>query len=90
MAPIALQSLHMARGWESKSVEEQQMEIKEASPSQSRQRTTQEIHRIREQQTLELARAKVKRELEGSQNPRHVQMLNQALSDLEKKLAALK
>jgi hypothetical protein len=80
----------MARGWESKAVEAQQMEAKEASPSQKRQRSPEEIHRIREQQTLQLARAKVKRELEGSNNPRHAQMLNQALSDLDKKLAALK
>ena len=42
-----------------------------------------------EKRTLELARAKVAHELASSQNPRYSQMLQQSLSELDKKIAAI-
>ncbi|MBZ5567549.1 MAG: hypothetical protein LAN64_06825 [Acidobacteriia bacterium] len=79
----------MARGWESKSVEAQ-IESKADFPAQpGKTRTADQVQQIIEKKTLELARAKVARELASSQNPRYAQMLRQSLSDLDKKIAAI-
>ena len=42
---------------------------------------------MRRQQALQLSRSRVLQQLEVSQNPRHREMLNQALADLEARLA---
>ena len=79
----------MARGWESKSVEAQI----DAKPANGRaapaSRTPDQIQHLIEKRTLELARAKVAHALESSQSERYSQMLQQSLSDLDKKIAAL-
>jgi hypothetical protein len=78
----------MARGWESKSVEEQQaaartqVELKQRlTPEQAAQR--------RAREAFELSRRRVLQQLQSIQNPRHRQMLESALSDLNAQLARL-
>ena len=79
----------MARGWESKSVEEQQSSAKEGKPS-GRPATPQEIERRNQRLSLELTRARVAHELESAQNPRYRELLQTELAALDKRLAALR
>jgi hypothetical protein len=76
----------MARGWESKAVESQ-IESLETSNQESSQDDNPDPERMRRQQALQLSRSRVLQELELSQHPRHREMLNQALADLEAQLA---
>lgn len=78
----------MARGWESKSVEEQQAAV--SAQIESKQRLTPEqAARKQEKEALELSRRRVLQQLQSVQNLRHRQMLESALSDLEGRLARL-
>ena len=78
----------MARGWESKSVEDQI----EAAESRSRLSgpapTEAELAVRREREMLELSRKRVLRELESSRNPRYVELMRRELAALEEKLLA--
>ena len=76
----------MARGWESKAVEAQ-IESAETSNQEASQEDSPDPERMRRQQALQLSRSRVLQQLEVSQNPRHREMLNQALADLEARLA---
>jgi hypothetical protein len=76
----------MARGWESKSIEAQ-IESAETSDQESSHHDHQDPERLRQRQALVLSRSRVLQQLEVSQNPRHREMLNQALADLEAQLA---
>jgi hypothetical protein len=79
----------MARGWESKSVEAQQAEAG-AEPAKSRPpMSAAEAARSRDKETLRLARQRVLQQLESSQNPRHRQLLQDELFDLDEKLSRL-
>lgn len=82
----------MARGWESKSVEAQIEESATKLPAagDTGKRSPEQVQTLRERRNLELARAKVVRELGASQNPRYSEMLNQALAELDQKIARLK
>jgi len=76
----------VARGWESKSVEGQQADARE-KPAQGRLRlSADEAARARERERLRLSRQRVLQEMEACQNPRHRQLLEQALADLDEKL----
>jgi len=80
----------MARGWESKSVEAQMEAAGDASPADSRRPVTDHDKRIqRERQSLLLSRTYVLRQIESSSSERYTESLRQALSDIDKKLAAL-
>ena len=79
----------MARGWESKAVEAQIEEKQTDTVKDVKIRTADQIQHMMEKRTLELARAKVAHELASSQNPRYAQMLQQSLSELDKKIAAI-
>jgi len=79
----------MARGWESKSVEAQIEEKEKVAANPVKTRTADQVQHIIEKRNLELARAKVAHELASSQNPRYSQMLQQSLSELDKKIAAI-
>jgi hypothetical protein len=81
----------MARGWESKSVEDQ---IESAAAgkhvtTREPQLTSAEIQILRAKENLELSRTRVKRELATSANPRYQELLRRALADLDAKLAQL-
>jgi len=77
----------MARGWESKSVEQQQ----ELATSEAEQREPQlspaQISAEQRRQALQLSRQRILQQLEVASNPRHRQMLEAALVDLDAQLA---
>ena len=78
----------MARGWESKSVEEQQAAA--AARPELRQPLTAEQRAIRQQlEALQLSRTRIVHQLEAAQNPRHRQVLENALAELDSRLARL-
>jgi hypothetical protein len=78
----------MARGWESKSVEEQ-ISSAESSPRSATKRKApapQELESIRKKENILLSRTRVVRELENAQNPRYRAQLNMALKALDAQL----
>ncbi|HKR30837.1 MAG TPA: hypothetical protein VJT08_10175 [Terriglobales bacterium] len=78
----------MARGFESKSVEEQQAEAKrDSNPGQ--QLTPEQAERKRKRDGLILSRKNVKQRLESASSPAHRQMLEGALSELDRQIAQL-
>jgi len=79
----------MARGWESKAVESQIEAARSDRVASSEERVTPEkadAHRKKE--TLLLARTHLLQQLQSSQNPRHREIIEKALADLEKQLAS--
>jgi hypothetical protein len=76
----------MARGWESKSVEEQQAQaaVPKVDPAIAH---AQEAERKRQRQALELQRERVLSE--RTSNPHRRTALTNALADIEEKLADL-
>ena len=81
----------MARGWESKSIEEQQeaaaqQREAEALPEVS----TAEAERRRELESLQLARARVLADLQRACRPAHRGMLETALADVEGRITAVR
>ena len=78
----------MARGWESKSVEEQQSAAN--TQVESKQRLTPEqAARKQQREAIELSRRRVLQQLDEVQNPRHRQMLEAALTELDERLTRL-
>jgi hypothetical protein len=78
----------MARGWESKSVEEQQSAANTQVESKQRL-TSQEAAQKQAREAIELSRRRVLQQLQAVQNPRHRQMLEIALAELDERLARL-
>ena len=79
----------MARGWESKSVEAQQSEADEKSTTPRPRLSAEAAALCREKESVTLSRKRVLQQLEASRNPRHQELLRQALADLDKKLGQL-
>ena len=78
----------MARGWESKSVEEQQSAA--ITQVESKQRLTPEqAARKQQEESIHLSRHHILQQLQSVQNPRHRQMLESALSELDTRLARM-
>ena len=75
----------MARGWESKSVEAQQAEASEKSIPHQRL-TPEQAERVRKIEGLRLSRQRIAQQLSSNLEARHRKMLEDALSDLEKKI----
>ena len=75
----------MARGWESKSIEAQQLEAAEPSrPS----RTTigpEEATKLRERESLRLARKRIVQQIETTGNSRHRKLLELTLAELDER-----
>ena len=80
-------NLFVARGWESKSVEEQQSQAASRHSPAQPPLTSAEIASQRQRQGLMLSRQHVLRQLQAAQNPRHRELLNRALADLDAQLA---
>jgi hypothetical protein len=78
----------MARGWESKSVEEQQNEFGKTSAERRGPLSPDEEKRLLHRQSLELNRARVLEQLKRSQNPRYTELLNRELEQLDRELAS--
>ncbi len=76
----------MARGWESKSVEQQQAEATSEATEKRTQLTPEQIVARQRQQALQLSRQRILQQLEVASHPRHRQMLEAALADLEARL----
>jgi hypothetical protein len=79
----------MARGWESKSVEEQQAEAAVGRPGAGPALTPQQRTLQAQKQGLVLARKHVLQQLQVAHNPQHRKLLQQALADLDARSAAL-
>jgi hypothetical protein len=80
----------MARGWESKSVEEQMDIAKESGGKNQKQPLTDAEKKARhERDSLKLSRAYIVHQIEASTNERYTRSLQQALSEIDEKLARL-
>jgi len=79
----------VARGWESKSVEDQQAQaVLKASPA-TPPLTPAQIAIARRKQGLVLSRQHVLQQLEAAKSARHREILQNALADLDRQLAQL-
>jgi hypothetical protein len=78
----------MARGWESKSVENQQEDAHQESVQAAKSRKGEEKH-SRERDLLQLARTSITQKLEATENPRYKEQLSSALADIDKQIKAL-
>ena len=79
----------MARGWESKSIEEQQAEAVSTPNPTKPPMTPAQIDSQRRRQSLMLSRQHVLQQLEAAQSPRHRAILQRALADLDTQLTRL-
>lgn len=79
----------MAKGWESKSVEEQQSAARAEVRSTRPALTPEQIAQAKKRNGLELSRQRVLQQLQIACNPNHRSMLEKALTDLDVQLAAL-
>jgi hypothetical protein len=81
----------MARGWESKSVEDQ-IDMAEVSrgAAAAKQLNAEALEAIRKRESLDMSRTRVVRELENAQNPRYKAVLTKALAELDAQLSALR
>ena len=75
----------MARGWESKSVEEQQSQAREPDPP-APQMSEEDRRRASERESLRLARARILQQLTAASDERYKAQLQAALAEIEKKL----
>jgi hypothetical protein len=78
----------MARGWESKAIEAQQdaaLDARQATPAISRE----EADRRAQHATLMLARSRALSDLQHACAAAHRAMLEQAIADLDRRIAAL-
>lgn len=83
----------MARGWESKSVEDQiDMSERRAPRAKSAAAAVSApaaVDVIRKKESLQLSLTRVTHELESAQNPRYRTLLEKSLADLQLQLAKL-
>jgi hypothetical protein len=82
-------NLWMARGWESKSVEDQQAEAIFTVDKSKPQLTPHQLLTKRKQDGLVLTRKRVVQQLETAEHPQHRKMLESALAEVDAKLAKL-
>jgi hypothetical protein len=80
----------MARGWESKGVESQMEAARSDQEASSKEHvTTEKADAHRKKETILLARTYLLQQLQSSQNPRHREIIEKALADLQKQLASI-
>ncbi len=79
----------MARGWESKSVEEQQAEFSKPAGDNKKVLSAEDREKAAERQRLKLARINVQNQLNSAQNPRYVELLTRELAELDRQIEAL-
>ena len=78
----------MARGWESKSVEQQQAEMAERHNSPHPPASPDAQKRNRQREGLLLSRTHLLRQIEASTHPARRRILDQALADIDRQLAS--
>ncbi len=76
----------MARGWESKSVEAQMEEEAVSSATKPRRLSPQQVEAKQKRETLMLTKKKLEADLKRSSNPRHQEMLRQAIAEIDRQL----
>jgi hypothetical protein len=76
----------MARGWESKSVEQQQAD-REQTGSVRPELSPAQKERNRQRDGLQLSRQRLLQQIQSSTHPRHRQMLEQSLTEINRQLA---
>ncbi|HSB09181.1 MAG TPA: hypothetical protein VLM38_06690 [Blastocatellia bacterium] len=80
----------MARGWESKAVEDQIGSAEEKKHARGKQTMTPgEIERVKRKEALLLDRARIVREMERAYKRRHLVVLERGLAYIESELARL-
>ena len=79
----------MAKGWESKSVEEQQSAAADGKRPDKARMTAEQTESFHNRRALELSRQRVLQQLQMACNPNHRSMLERALADLDAQLANL-
>jgi hypothetical protein len=80
----------MARGWESKSVEEQQNQAQQTvSQDEKDALKRQNAEKMRKIQALKLNRARIREQIERSTNDRYKELLGRELEHLEHELKQL-
>jgi hypothetical protein len=77
----------MATGFETKSILEQQLSTQALTEIEKERVSREKAIHTRELQTLNLSCARVKEQLQRSQNPRYSELLQHELSHLESELA---
>ena len=77
----------MARGWESKSVEQQQADMADSGKSPGPRLSSAQQKLNRQRDGLLLARKRLVDQLQSSTRPGHRQMLAGALAEIDKQLA---
>jgi hypothetical protein len=87
LLPRSGYNLVMARGWESKSIEDQQAEAASPVDKSKPQLTPDQIAGQRRRDGLILTRKRALQQLEAAQHPEHRKMLEKALSDIDSELA---
>ena len=78
----------MARGWESKSIEQQQADALEERGALRPRLSAAEQKRNRQRDSLLLARKRLADELNSATHPERRQMLEQSLAELDKQLSS--
>jgi hypothetical protein len=81
----------MARGWESKSVEEQQSQAQQQTVSQEEKDAAkrQNADKLRKIQALKLNRARINEQIERSTNDRYKELLGRELEHVDQELKQL-
>ena len=79
----------MARGWESKAVEDQIAAAEERKAAPARPRTPEEVERESRRQGLLLSRTKIVRDIENARDDRHRASLQKALEFIDAQIATL-
>jgi len=79
----------MARGWESKSVEQQQEERSAQRETASARLSPEHQQRNRKREGLLLSRGRLSQQLQAASNPRHRLMLEQSMAELDRQLSLL-
>jgi hypothetical protein len=78
----------MARGWESKSVEQQQEEMADRRNAIHSSASPAEQLLARKRDGLLLSQKRLTQQLQAASNPRHRQMLQQALAEVDAQLSS--
>lgn len=78
----------MARGWESKSVEQQQAEMADPSKSAGPRLSLAQQKLNRQREGLLLARKRLAHQLQATTHAQHRQMLERALAEIDQQLSS--
>jgi hypothetical protein len=90
IAGALVYNFFMARGWESKAVEDQLAAAEAKKEAQSRPRlTAEEAGRRARKEALMLDRTRIVRELDEARNPRYRALLEKSLAHVEAELSKL-